>query len=515
MGQMRFTVDPPDRLTEDRAAAAFLAGIDRVPWRTRVSVEQGVGAAGGPGSDARGGAKQLVLERPISDSGCLNLPWPVEPFGELMLATSSLRERDEPYLLPLELARGTLYRAREQLADWRAARLAVPAAVEKAFEGARHTFAQAAVSQQDRTRCGAVAEQSIRQTLEAAQTLVAAYVEQSITIRRRGGGRLSSLLGVDLGENLLDEAVGSAVLRGFNMACVPLRWRAVEGVEGTRRFAVPDRQIQWCRRHGLKCFAGPLLRFHPAALPDWLALWEGDVENVVDCLTEFIETIIRRYRGKVDAWVAAAQIATGDVLGLGEQEKLNITARVLELLQRGDPGCPRLIAFDEPWADYMGRRDADLPPLHMADALLRAGLDISGIVLEINVGRPPAAQWPRPAFETGRLLDLWSGLGVPIYVSISAPSDPVPDPRARRGTAAPPPSGIATSPGRWSPRAQQAWAAHHVPLMLAKPNVKGVVWNRLLDSAPGESQPVGLFDEASKPKPALRTLAALRRTHLK
>jgi hypothetical protein len=62
--------------------------------------------------------------------------------------------------------------------------------------------------------------------------------------------------------------------------------------------------------------------------------------------------------------------------------------------------------------------------------------------------------------------------------------------------------------------AQQRWAARFVPLALAKPSVCGVIWNQLCDSKPHDFPHAGLFDPDGQAKPALRTLAAIRKTRL-
>ncbi len=70
-------------------------------------------------------------------------------------------------------------------------------------------------------------------------------------------------------------------------------------------------------------------------------------------------------------------------------------------------------------------------------------------------------------------------------------------------------------PGAWTPRAQQAWVARYVPLMLAKGFVQGVIWNQLHDSRPHNFPYGGLFDLRRRAKSALRTVAALRKAILK
>ena len=101
MGLMRFIVSPPQRITEEMAQQAYLSGIDLATWKVRAGVENG----------------QLVLQRGVSDSANLHLPWPIEGRGWLGLKTGSLIEQPQPYQLPLELARGTVGQLRDQVAE--------------------------------------------------------------------------------------------------------------------------------------------------------------------------------------------------------------------------------------------------------------------------------------------------------------------------------------------------------------------------------------------------------------
>jgi hypothetical protein len=61
---------------------------------------------------------RLTLTRTTNESGYLTVPWPVEPFGTVVVSTTTLREREEPYRLLVELARGKLNQVRTQTAEW-------------------------------------------------------------------------------------------------------------------------------------------------------------------------------------------------------------------------------------------------------------------------------------------------------------------------------------------------------------------------------------------------------------
>ena len=114
MGLMRFTVSPPDRITEETIEQAYLSGMDRIPWPVRVRRED----------------EQLVLERAVSESANLHLPWDVAEHGRIVLSTATLSESPHPYQLPLELARGKVGQLRNQMAEWQSIGLTLPDAMQ-------------------------------------------------------------------------------------------------------------------------------------------------------------------------------------------------------------------------------------------------------------------------------------------------------------------------------------------------------------------------------------------------
>lgn len=486
MGTMRFRVFPAERNTEQLARRAYLSGIDRTCWPVRVSIEGDV----------------LALQREVSDSANLNAPWPVEGHGEPTLSTGSLIERPEPYLLPLELARGTIVQVRNQLSEWQVIGLAVPKVVKAKLAAAIERFSHAAVEQDDAAVSAKHADEALRAALEAGNLLAAAYTEQVFAARRRGPSPPAALLGADLGSALLDEYASRHFLAVFNAAEVPIGWRETESTEGRFTWTTNDRQIEWCRRHGLKVAAGPLLLLDHRDLPDWLYLFEDDFENVLDFVSTLVRATVERYRGQVDYWICAGRV-NSDVLAMSEQQRLRLVARTVELARRLDPDVPALVSFDQPWAEYTRERHVDFPPFHFADALNRADIGLTGLMVEMNLGCFPGGTMLRPILEFNRQLDAWAGLGLPLWLSLSAPSAYHDDPLAVRK--------IPLSPGAWSPAAQQSLVARLVPFALSKPFVQGVFWNQLLDSRPHDFPHGGLFDDRRQAKPALRTLAAIRR----
>ncbi len=491
MGLMRFVVTPPERVTEEAVQQAYLSGIDRTSWPVETTLT----------------GDELVLRRAVSDSGCLHVPWQVEGHGRITLSTGSLSEQFGPYHLPLELARGTIAQLRNQLCEWQTIGLTVPGKIADKVSEAVKSFGRAAVTQDDRRASAELAEQAIRTALDAADLLAATYTDQAIAVRRRNKEKLPALLGGDLGVSLLDEQAARQFLLAFNTAVVPVCWREIEATEGSYYWSVCDQQIAWCKSHALKVCGGPLLQLDPRSLPDWLYLWEDDFDNLFSFVSEFVQATVTRYRGKVDLWQCAGRMNSADVLSLSEEDKLRLAARAVELTRALDPDTPAVISFDQPWAEYMSRREIDFPPLHFADALIRAGLDLKGLMLEINLGYHPGGTLPRTPLEFSRQLDTWSVFGLPLFVSIAVPSACHDDPLARRRVSLSQAAPTATT--------QQAWVARYVPLILSKPYVEGVFWQQLRDSEPHDFPHGGLFDLRCQAKPALRALTSIRQTHLR
>jgi hypothetical protein len=491
MGTMRFRVFPTERITGEMIQQAYLSGIDRISWPVRTGVE----------------GDELVLQRSVGDSANLHVPWPVEGRGQLTLVSGSLIERAEPYCLPLELARGTIVQVRNQLSEWQTIGLAVPETVHAKVATAIERFSWAAVAQDDAATSARHAEASLLAALDAADLLAAAFTEQAMAVRRRVEGKRFALLGADLGITLLDDYTSRQFLQSFSAAEVPINWRETETTEGHFTWTFNDRQVEWCRAHGLKILAGPLLMLDARALPDWLMLFEDDFESVLDFVSAYVRAGVERYRGKVDYWICAGRVNDAEVLALTEQERLRLVVQTIELIHSLDDETPVLMSFDQPWAEYMRQQHSDFPPLHFADALVRAGLDLAGLMLEMNVGYYPGGTLPRQPLEFSRQLDVWSKLGPPLWLSLSAPSDDGDDPRAQRKMTLP--------PGSWTSAAQKAWAARFVPLALAKPAMQGVIWNQLRDNQPHDFPHGGLFDADGQAKPALHTLAMIRQKHLR
>jgi len=494
MGQLRFVWHPPHQLTPETAQRIYMAGLDHVPWPSRTQLGEGT----------------LVLERGVADSGYVRVPWYVEGHGLLVISTSTLMEREEPYHLEVELARGKLTQVRQQLADWTALGLIAPSSLRDRLHMGIEAFSRAATRQHEPLEAAEHARLALTAAVDVADTLGECYADQALAARHRQQPRLDTWLAGNLGGTGLDSEAAKAFCATFNAAVVPLSWPQIESQEGKYKFTLSDRQMDWCQQNQLKVVAGPLLRFDRRGLPDWLYLWEGDLNNVASFVSQHVARLVERYKGRVDVWQCAGRVHGTESLGLGEDGILRLVGHVIETVRHLDPQTPLLLSFDQPWGEYMSRADYDLSPWYFADQLTRTGVGLSGIVLEINYGYEAPGSAPRDVLEISRQLDLWSQLGLPLFVSLTRPTGTTPDPHAH--LSAQPLADAA--PGGWTPETQRSWIQKVVPLLIAKPPVRGVIWNQFRDSEPHDYPHGGLMDASGHRKPGLAALASIRQTHL-
>jgi hypothetical protein len=416
-------------------------------------------------------------------------------------------EREKPYVLEVELARGLIQRLRSRLFIWEWMGVETPADLSDRLRSATTQFARAATHQNDLPAASAAANGAIAAALAVSDQLVRAYAEQSLQTRQRQTP-VATLLGVSLGPQSPSVAIRRQLVDACNIVQLPVSWRALESKEGRRDWKQTDEQLGWCQTAGLKVAAGPLLRLDDRGVPDWMYLWEGDEENLTRLLLDHVRAVVSRYAGRVHLWHVASRVNNGLLLSLDEESRLNLVAQAVQVVRKIDSRTPTVVSFDQPWAEYLVEQDHDLAPWHYADALVRADLGISGFGLEINAGYWPRGSAHRPAFEYGRLIDQWSQLGLPLMVLLTAADKDTEDPKALKNIRAE----LIQSTDGAEGDSQAAWASLVAPLLLARPSVQVLLWNQLTDAEPHDFPHSGLFDSKNKPKPTLALLRELRKS---
>ncbi|MDP7276673.1 MAG: endo-1,4-beta-xylanase [Planctomycetaceae bacterium] len=497
MGVMRFRVCPAGFLEGwPEAEQAYISGFDGRVFPTRVERE----------------GDELVCRRPTSESGRLHVAWPVAGYGRTVVSTSSLREQDATYLLPVELARGKIGQLRNQQAAWEIAGMVVPEGYEEASRQAHRIFARATALQDDPEEACRLAEAALVHAHNSAQLLTTAYVAQRLSVRSRRSTHFPTSLGCGLGKRFPPswDAVPPNV---FNSVLIPVGWRQVEEEEGEYAWEATDALLDWSLERKLLAHGGPLLDFGSQGLPDWLSAWSGDVENLQSFVCDFVETALSRYVGRIRVWEIASRVNTGGELALGEEGRLALLARSVDIARQVGEFDQLLVRVEQPWGGYQARGGHLLSPLQFVDALVRSAPGLSGISLEITSGFSPTEPGRRDLMDLSRLIDLWSTLGLPLHVTIAAPSTGGQDAGGMFVGAGAGVNENGSDSGEWTEERQAAWVNGVLPLLLAKQGVVGITWADLDDAGSCEFARAGLLGSDGSPRPVLETICQHRFAH--
>lgn len=497
MGSMSFLLPSPvpgaaAATLADACVASTVSYYDQSPVPTRVAVADG----------------RLTLTRDQNESGYLVVPWPVEPFGTLVVSSTTLRERTEPYRLLLELARGKLNQVRQQTAEWQSIGLRTRPDFDLALAEATRTFGRA-VHAPSAGESDAVAARVLEKAHGLADRLSRDYVEQMLATRHQNGP-----LDTGLAARFSRPPAGAALeeyTSAFNAAAVSFRWRDVEPNESQYEWDVADRAVAAALDANLPVTIGPVIDLAPGMLPAWAAGWQSDLPAMATCMCDYLETVVSRYKHDVRRWVICAGFNHADAFGLVDDDRLRLAYRLFEAAAQVDANLELILSVAQPWGDYLVRDDQTITPITFPDDLVRAGVRLSAVELEFRIGARPRGSLPRDLLDAARILDVFGMLGLHLEVSLSLPSADGPDPQAADHGQSVWRPGWTAGP---SPEGQAEWGASMAALALAWPHVRNVTWDHWSDAEPHLIPHAGLLDAAGRPKPLLSRLRCLRGEHL-
>ena len=527
MGQMRFRVPNAQSYDAKIWGTAFVSGIEGIPWASKNRIENDC----------------LIIDRTVNESGKLSIVWPTEEYGPIMLSTASLRCQETPYLLHLELARGTIHRVRGRGIDWQRLGLKLPEAFASMMDRSVLAFVQAILSADDAERCMMLAQTAIDLAVSASKPLSRAFVSQSLQARHQSEKQLSTLLGIKLTPSQGWEQDVEAILPAINTINISMEMGQLETESKSATLSLIDAQLEWARRNSLRIFGGPLLNLQSHAVPKWLYLL-SDFQSMYDAACKHATMMVERYRGQVHLWSAAAGLNAPNTLGITDEQVLHLAVGVIQAVRRSDPKTPVVLTIDAPWAEYLGQKPDGISPLHFADAIIRADLGLSGLGLELNFNYWPGGSMPRDLIDISDLIDHWNILGLPLLAHISAPCNLQVDSMAISKSSVVSNWSYPNYP--WWDQSQMSDSGSielpttekivpnltngNVPIsnrdrmpvngleviqmLLSKSNVHGIFWNQFSDRSEHIYPNAGLIAASGKRRSLLDGLSRLRQLHV-
>ncbi|MGP1271756.1 MAG: endo-1,4-beta-xylanase [Phycisphaerales bacterium] len=478
---------------------------------------------------------RVVCEKASGEAAGLSLVFPPPALGDagsrsLVLATCLLPERDDPYLLSLELARQRIMMLLNKLEDWQLFDLPSDSPAMQRLEDARLAFTDALVSHNlDRSHHGEysadaerLARRALEMAVEASDALVRAHVQRALPERVTGAGYLAAVgkaatsgpvqgppvkspndtglvlagkpaLAASINPNQFSPAIQQAVSASSDYLSLPLRWRELEPDEGRYSFAATDRWIEWAvRRARLQVFAGPVISFSRGDVPDWLYIWEHDYETLREVIYEHVKNVITRYRRTVPRWTLLSGLNRNENVQLTFEQMMDLTRMTMLQARKLHPQGKIQIEVVHPFSAEPGHRPRALPGALYAEMVQQAGIGVDAWGIRLELDRPRPGEIGRDLMQLSAVVDRYALLDRPLAITATSP---------------------AREPGAPAPTEDDSqWIRRALELIASKPSVVSLTWQER-ELPPGAKGPVpgSIIDGSGQPRPAIRAISELRR----
>ncbi len=499
MGTMIFQLPAPladETSRQELERSSVTGGQDNMPYPTDACIDN----------------ECLTLNRCVNETGSMQVqvPWQIDGVGQLMVSSATLMERPAPYHLGIELARGKLNQVRTQACEWTMGGLLLPDTLAEEIRAATRAFGHALMRQPD-AEANPLAQEALTLAFEAGHELARIYTNRVFELRHSRQPVFEAAVSCRLEGNEPGDSVTSHFMQAFNAVSLPFPWKMIEPSHRRFSWETMDRLTTWALDRGLKVIGGPLIDFAGRNLPDWLWEHATDLTSLSNYLAEYVETVVRRYQPRIRTWQISSGSNCAGVLARHDSELIWLTLRLAEAVKRVHPQLEIIVGIAQPWGDYLAEQERSKTPFIFADDLLRTGIKLAAIDLELLMGISPRGSYCRDLLDTSRLLDLYALLGVPIQATLGYPSAATACASACQDQRV----NLGNWRGGHSESTQADWASVFAALALCKPFVRTVQWSHWSDAEPHQFPHCGLINAQERPKPALQALAQLRGEHLK
>ena len=465
-------------------AGAYVVGSDGVPLRAEIEFRE----------------SQIHCAKRADGPAALALMWDIPDCGSMMLETSRLLDREDPYCLSMELARGRLMRISLKREDWGLFDFEGVEPVTAEIERGRDLLVEAlkADTPEQQAQLG---NESLAAAVSAGEKL--SHFHASIFLARRkqihAFTRRTFGCTVDLA-NTTDE-YRKALKANFDYVFLPLPWRAVEPKKGEFNWRLFDSWIEWLTKNRVPVRLGPLVSFHPLCMPEWVSKLGTDFEALRNQIFEHVRRVVERYGKYVAQWDVVSGVHAENTFDLNFEQLMEVTRVTVALVKQLAPRSQTMIDLVAPWGEYYARNQRTIPPMLYADMVVQSGVAFDGIGAQFLFGQPSAGTYVRDMFQISEKLDRLGNLGKPVHVSaVQVPSQPV----AGNAVA----GGCWRKP--WDEKVQADWAKEFYITALSKPFVESVTWLDLADRPQGVVPSGGLLHQDLSPKPVYEVLKSFR-----
>lgn len=456
---------------------------------------------------------KLFCEKREAGTAALCLQHVAGDLGELTLQTCLLPERDEPYLLAVELARHRLMTVYNKLEDWAMFELDPSHPVSKREEKARKMFIEALCCQkEDPLEATRLANESLAASLDGSEELALAHSELLLNRRKEAGALPKWPVGCGVGLGQGDDRVRAGLATSFDYVQLPLPWKQLAPEENEYRWDEMDAWAEWAAQTRKPVVAGPVVSFEPSCLPDWLYIWEHDYDTVRDLIYEHIEKVVERYKHVVAAWNIVSGLHVNSHFTFNFEQLMDLTRMSTMLVKKLHPQAQVIVELRQPFGEYYAQNARSIPPMMYVDLLIQSSIQFDAFGVRLPMGQAVGGQYTRDLMQISSMLDQFSGFGKQVFLTVCAPSEPVTDVMIASTKNEEP---VDANSGHWrrpwSPMVQGHWLEAVFQIAMSKPYIEAVSWQDVIDHQRIELPMGGLVSEDHQPKVAFKRIVNFRR----
>lgn len=439
----------------------------------------------------------LECYKPNQETSGLALLWPVEGFGSVLLPTTCLPERPEPYNLNLELARGRLMQIINKREDWSIFEDTEDTAV--LYGQAQDLFIKAIQNASDGPVASQLADQALQKAISFSETLAAKHAKVLFASRGKNRNFGRGCLGCWVDPKQVGNPVYVERLAGvFGLVMVPFNWAQIEPERGTYDFSKLDACISLLSKRKLAVGAGPLLCFAKEFLPKWLLEGEVTFEKIRESAYRFVSAAAARYAGMVRSWCVISGINAFNYFGFGFEQVLDITRTANMAVKAASERAMRIIEVSNPWGEYYATAPDTIPPIVYMDMVIQSGISFDAFGLTMRFGKDESGMHIRDMMQISAVLDSFAPILRPLYITrVEVPGRE-------------PPANAGIWHGPWDKIRQAEWLDQFYRIALGRTFIDGVIYSSFADTKDSPIPDSGLLTPALEPKDAYVALKRFR-----
>lgn len=474
-------------------SGAYVVGTDDVPLRAEISFKEGV----------------IYCKKRAAGPAGLALVWPMPDVGSILLETIRVPERERPYVLQVELARGRLMRLNHKLEEWGMAEYAGAAELIAKVDEGRDLLIKA-LQADTPAEAAATGDEALRVAVKTSEELTRYHAEVFLKRRSQTGGFGKRTFGCSVHLDEPTETLRKRLRQTFDFVTLPIIWRDVEPSEQAFNWRALDAWVELLDKHNIPMHGSTLLSFSERHVPDWLYIWEHDFDTIRDLAFEHVRRVINRYGQYIQTWNVISGIHANNCFTFNFEQLIELTRMTTALTKQVCPRAVTIIDLVAPWGEYYARNQRTIPPLLYADMAVQSGINFDAFGLQFYFGAGIDGMFIRDMFQISALLDLFSKMGKPVHITaVQVPSKTTSDVSGSSAV-----DGTIVSGGMWrkpwSEEVQSEWLRCFLEVALSKPFVESASWHGLVDHDQAMIPHGGLLRWDHEPKAAYDELAKFR-----